>query len=131
MVGVAVDARPPVHANVVAVPLTVKSAVVPEQIVGELTDTVGAAFTVTVDTAVAVHSSRVPVTVYVVVVVKTPVVGLATAAKPPVQLYDVELPLAIGCAVLPEHIAGEVTFTVGNGFTRIDFVAATLALPDL
>ena len=58
-------------------------------------------------------------------------VGLATAAEPSVQLYDVELPLAIGCAVLPEHIAGEVTDKVGNGFTRIDLVAATLALPDL
>ena len=39
--------------------------------------------------------------------------------------------LTIGFAVCPLQIEGEVTFTVGNGFTRIDFVAATLALPDL
>ena len=62
-------------------------------------------------------------------------VGLATAAKPPVQLkVDAGIPvplLTIGFAVCPLQIEGEVTFTVGNGFTRIDFVAATLALPDL
>ena len=40
-------------------------------------------------------------------------------------------PLAVKDAVVPEQIAGEFTCTVGNDFTRIDFVAAALALPDL
>jgi hypothetical protein len=41
---------------------------------------------VTVETAVPVQPFVVPVTVYVVVVVKMGVVGVALAAKPPVQL---------------------------------------------
>ena len=47
----------------VVAPVAVKLAVVPAQIVGEFTPTVGVAFTVTVDTAVPVQPAVVPVTV--------------------------------------------------------------------
>ena len=47
---------------------------VPAHIVGEFTVTFGVAFTVTVATAVALQFPVVPVTVYVVVVVKVGVV---------------------------------------------------------
>ena len=40
-------------------------------------------------------------------------------------------PVAVKLAVAPEQIAGELTCTIGKAFTRIDFVAAELALPDL
>jgi hypothetical protein len=46
----------------------------------------GVGFTVTVDTAVPVQLPLVPVTVYVVVVVNTGVVGVAVEAKPPVHV---------------------------------------------
>lgn len=67
-------------------PLAVNVAVCPEQMEGEFTVTFITEFTVTVATAVPVQPFVVPVTVYVVVVVNTGVVGLATAARPPVQL---------------------------------------------
>lgn len=53
--------------------------------VGDVTATFGNAVTVTVDTAVDVQPLVVPVTVYVVVVLKAGVVGFAPAGKPPVH----------------------------------------------
>jgi Holliday junction resolvasome RuvABC endonuclease subunit len=129
VVGFDTAVKPPVHVYVVA-PLATGVAVKPEQMVGELTPTLSAGFTVTVATAVLLQPSLVPVTVYIVVVVNAGVVGFDTAVKPPVHVYVVA-PLATGVAVDPEHIVGELTNTVGFGFTRIDFVAATLAFPDL
>ena len=64
----------------------VKLAVWPLQILGEFTVTFGKAFTVTVATAVPVQLPEVPVTVYVVVVVNTRVVGVAVEARPPVHV---------------------------------------------
>lgn len=95
---------------------------------GDVTVTFGEVVTVTVDTAVPVQLFVVPVTVYVVVVVNTPVVGLDTAVKPPVQLYVVA-PLATGCAVLPEHMEGDVTVTVGDVVTVTVDTAVLLQLP--
>lgn len=46
----------------------------------------GVGFTVTVDTAVPLQLPLLPVTVYVVVVLSTGVVGFDTDARPPVQL---------------------------------------------
>ena len=63
--------------------------------VGDVTATFGNAVTVTVDTAVDVQPLVVPVTVYVVVVLKAGVVGFAPAGKPPVHAYVVA-PLAKG-----------------------------------
>jgi hypothetical protein len=70
----------------VVAPLAVKLAVSPRQILGLFTVIVGFGFTLTVETAVPVQPFVVPVTVYVVVVVKIGVVGVAFADKPPVQL---------------------------------------------
>lgn len=67
-------------------PLAVSVVDCAEQMLGLFTLTVGLSLTVTVATAVAVHPLVVPVTVYVVVVVNTGVLGLATAARPPVQV---------------------------------------------
>jgi hypothetical protein len=52
----------------------------------KLTLTIGLGLTVTVETAVPVQPFVVPVTVYVVVVVNTDVIGLEIAVNPPVQL---------------------------------------------
>jgi hypothetical protein len=51
------------------------------QIAGELTDVTGIGFTVTVDTAIEVHPSELPVTVYEVVVE-----GAASAVVTPVDV---------------------------------------------
>jgi hypothetical protein len=83
---------------------------------GEFTVTFGNGVTVTVATAVLVQLFKVPVTVYVVVVVNTGVVGFDTPVKPPVQLYVVA-PLAVKLAVVPLQMVGEFTVTVGRGFT--------------
>jgi hypothetical protein len=81
-----------------------------------LTLTVGFGFTVTVKAAVPVQPFKVPVTVYVVVVVKMGVVGLETDTRPPVQLYELA-PLAVKLAVSPRQILGLFTVIVGFGFT--------------
>jgi len=99
----------------VAVPLATGCAVLPEQILGDVTFTVGDGLTVTVATAVAVHPV-VPVTVYVVVVVKTGVVTLAVLPIFGLQLYVVA-PSAIKVAVVPEQILGEFTVTTGGAVT--------------
>ena len=57
-----VDVAPALHVYEVAPP-AVKVVVCPEQMVGELTVTIGMVFTVTVDAAVEEHPIVVPVTV--------------------------------------------------------------------
>ena len=106
-----------------AVPLATGCAVFPEQILGDVTFTVGDGLTVTVATAVAVHPV-VPVTVYVVVVVNTGVVTLAVLPIFGLQLYVVA-PSAIKVAVVPEQILGEFTVTTGGAVT------VTVATADL
>jgi hypothetical protein len=65
--------------------LAVNVAVVPEQIVGELTVTVGVGFTVTTAVLVDVQLPVVPVTTYVVVAV-----GFAVTTDPEEALNPVE-----------------------------------------
>ena len=81
--------------------------------VGEFTVTTGNGLTVTVDTAVAVQPSVVPVTVYDVVMSGEAVLVPLT---PAVQLYVVA-PFGIRVAVWPSQMVGELTVTIGNGLT--------------
>ena len=62
VVGLAVDAKPFVHVQLVA-PLALKLDVCPAHILGLFTVTLGFGFTITVDTAVPVQPLVVPVTV--------------------------------------------------------------------
>ena len=66
-------------------PAAVKVAVFPSQILGEFTETTGFGFTVTVATAVPVQPFVVPVTVYVWLDDKAPVVA-GLPLNPPVQV---------------------------------------------
>ena len=83
--------------------------------------TTGNGLTVTVDTAVALQPSVVPVTVYDVVVIGDTVLVPLT---PAVQLYVVA-PFGIKVAVCPSQMVGELTVTTGNGFTvTVDIAVA-------
>ena len=90
--------------------------------------TVGDGFTVTVATAVLLQLPELPVTVYVVVVVKAGVDGFCIADKPPVHVY-VFAPLALKLAVCPAHIVGELTVTFKLDETVTVATAVLLQLP--
>lgn len=112
----------------VTAPDAVKGALDVGQILGELTVTVGAGFTVTVVAAVLVHPfASVPVTVYVVVaeglaVTDVPVVVLKPV--PGVHEYVVP-PVAVSVPLLPVQIVKELTPMFGNGL----IVTVAIALP--
>ena len=119
-----VEVAPALQIYVVAPP-AVKVALVPIQIVGEVTVTVGKGVTVTVASAVPVQPPVVPVTVYVVVVA-----GVASAVftpveeAPAVQVYVVP-PLAVKLAVCQLQIVGEFTVTT----IAADTVTVATAVP--
>jgi hypothetical protein len=87
--------------------------------VGEFTVTVGIGLTVSTEVFVPLQLLAVPVTVYVTDVVAVLVtVDPVVALKPVAGLHVyVEAPPAVKVAVLPAHIVGEFTVTVGVGLT--------------
>jgi hypothetical protein len=100
-------------------PFAVSVAVLPEQIVGELTVTIGVGFTVTTAVLVDVQLPVIPVTTYVVVEAGVAVTTDPLVALNPVegdQLYEVA-PDAVSVAVPPEQTLAELTVTVGVGLT--------------
>lgn len=105
------------HVYVLA-PLATKSAVKPLHIDVEPTLTFGRAVTVTVANAVLVQPLVVPVTVYVVVVVKIGVVTFEPLPMFGLQLY-VSAPLANKSAVLFAQIPTLPAATVGLDLTVI------------
>jgi hypothetical protein len=104
----------PVDQEYESAPVAVKSALSPEQIVGELTVIIGNGLTVTVATAVAEQPVEVPVTVYEVVEVGVTEIGFVEA--PVDQEYE-SAPVAVKSVLSPEQIVGEFTLTTGNGLT--------------
>jgi hypothetical protein len=107
-VAVPVVVTPADHVYEVA-PAAAKLAVIPLQIVGELTVVTGIGLTVTVAIAVPVQPLVVAVTVYEVVVVGAAVaVFTPDAVAPAVHVYAVP-PVAASVAISPLQIVGELT----------------------
>jgi hypothetical protein len=104
----------PVDQEYESAPVAVKSALSPEQMVGEFTLTTGNGLTVTVATAVAEQPVEVPVTVYEVVEVGVTEIGFVEA---PVDHEYESAPLAVNSALSPEQMVGELTVIIGSGLT--------------
>jgi len=112
-------------------PEAVSVAVLPEQIEGEFTVTVGVGLTVKTEVLLPEHPLVVPVTVYVVelpgfAVTVDPVVALNPVEG--VQLYVVP-PEAVSVVEVPEQMVAELTVTVGLGLTVTAEVLSSEQLP--
>jgi len=106
----------PVDQAYVVAPAAVNVAVVPAQIVGELTVVTGSGLRVTVATAEEEHPKEVPVTVYDVVAAGVTLIGFVIA---PVDQAYVAAPAAVNVAGAPGQIVGELTVVTGIGLTVI------------
>ena len=118
------------HVYVLA-PLATKSAVKPLHIDVEPTLTFGRAVTVTVANAVLVQPLVVPVTVYVVVVVKIGVVTFEPLPMFGLQLY-VSAPVTVASSVVLVPLGIDISspaFTTGKAFTVTVIVAVVAHSP--
>jgi hypothetical protein len=104
----------------------VRVAEFPEQIVAELTLTVGVVFTVTVAVLTFEQFPVVPVTVYNVVAAGE---GAIVEVRAPVLQVYVVAPDAVSVAGFPEQIVAELTETVGVVLTETVAVLALVHVP--
>jgi hypothetical protein len=118
---------PPLH-EYESAPVAANVALVPVQIVGELTVMSRFDPTVTVATAEPVQEPDVPVTVYEVVLVGE--TEIESVVSPPLQTYE-SAPLAINIVLVPVQIVGELTVTSSDEPTVTVATAEPVQVPDV
>jgi hypothetical protein len=118
---------PPLH-EYESAPLAINVALVPVQIVGELTVMSSDDPTVTVAIAEPVQEPDVPVTVYEVVLVGE--TEIESVVSPPLHEYE-SAPVAVKVVVPPEQIVGEFTSTIKEEPTVTVATAEPVQEPDV